>query len=182
MMIGPSLALPAVRRAGGLVFFAPATGTTWTLASLGVGGGGVGTYLWRGSLETLGTGTIQNIMALDDGSVSNAYTFRHNGSGTNTNLSRTIAGASSGVARGALSAGVAFSVGFTVSATGDVRGSLGGAAVAGVTGGPTSGLTTLRIGENAAGGLTMTGSTVLLRVLPGLAMADADLQAEVAAL
>lgn len=153
-----------------------------TFASLGIAGSGVGTYLWRGTLTSTGTGSQQVLFNLDDGTNDNRFFPRQNATGAAAVLNRVLAGAATASATlFNVTADVPFSIGVAVLGDGSAR-ATGGGTVQSVTGGPTAGLTTLRIGRSAVAGTNITGSTAVMRVLPGVALSDADLQAAVTAL
>lgn len=182
MMIGLSLALPAVQRAGGLAFVAPSAGLLATLSSLGIGENGAGTYLIRLTVASLGTGAFQILLSIDANSTANAIYLRANATGSNALLVRTNSGDSAGNAVGKLSAGVQCALGISVDGLGGAIGTLNGAASVAVTGCPVAGLTSVRVGLNASGGQPLQGSASLVRILAGLALSETDLRAAVAAL
>lgn len=162
---------------GGFVLIAPAVNTSLTLAALGIAASGLGTYLLRGTLTATGTGTFQTFVQVDSGVAANRYTTGNASGSAVTQLTRATGGAASTANSGSVAAGVAFSIGLAVLGTGDARFTLNGGTVAGVGGGPTSGLTTFRIGAGAAGSAPFVGTIAAVRVLPGIALSDAELQA-----
>lgn len=181
MMLGLSLALPAVRRAGGLVLFAPAIGDSLTLASLGVPESGRGTYIFKGTLDATATGTPQTFFQIDSGATTNRYMCRAASGSVATQAVRTTAGAAATVSSGNVTAATLFAYGLSVDGAGGALATLNGGTVATVTGGPTSGLTTLRIGTGVSAADPFVGTIALVRVLAGVVLADADLRAEVSA-
>jgi hypothetical protein len=182
MMIGPSLALPAVRRGGGVTFVAPAINSTVTLGSVGVGAGGVGTYFWKGTLTAVATGAAQVLLQVDDGSTSNRYLMSNTSASAFVQVIRVTGGASSGANAGTASGGTEFKCGMSVAADGTALASFNGGAAVSVTGGPTSGLTTLRFGAAASGSMLMAGTIAIVRVLAGVALDAASLDDAVLAL
>lgn len=179
MRIGPSLALPAVRRLG-IAVPNPSIGASYVLSEIGVAATGKGTFLFRGTLSVTGTGSIQYLICVDDNSLTTQIYIRQNSTGAGTSLVRVNAGSAS-AAQGNVTAGVEFSAGMAIDGVGGAIVSVAGAASTSVTGAGTS-LTRLRLGQNASAGAAMAGSIALMRVYPGVAMADADLRAAVTAL
>jgi hypothetical protein len=182
MMLGLSLALPAVRRAGGLAFAAPAIGTTYTLTSIGIGAGGVGTYLFKGTLDAVSTGTAQVFFQIDSGAATNRFLVQAAAGSAIHQISRTTASVAATTNGGAIAAATLFRHGMTIDGAGNAAASHDGATAITVAGGPTSGLTTLRFGAGVAGGAPMVGSIALIRVLPGVALTAAELEDAVLAL
>lgn len=181
MRIGPSLALPAVRRVG-FVAPNPSIGASYTASEHSLGAGGVATYLFKGIVTTTATGTLQALVVVDNGATTNRYLLAAAASTTQAQLTRTTASTPSTQNLGALSSGVEFRIGMAVDASGGAVASLNGAATLSVSGGPTSGLTTLRIGQASGGASTLGGSVALVRVFPGVALSAAELQTVVAAI
>lgn len=156
----------------------PANGTAVTLASIGAPATGRCTVLWSGVCSAVATGTQQVFFSLDDNASTLLYLRQLTG-GAAVQVTRTP---TSGVGIGSATAGVAFKAGVSFPGDGSLRGSLNGGAVSAVTGGASSGLTHFRIGNSPSGLSPLTGSTYLVRVLSGVALPDADLQAAVNAL
>jgi len=163
---------------GGFIYLTPANGTILTLAEMGIAANGVCTILIRTLLPSVGTGSEQNLVQIDAGNNTNRYALRNPGANAQLQVIRTTASTLTSSSAGGLTAGVSFAAGMSVAGSGVARASLNGAGAVGVTGGPTAGLSTFRIG---GAGATPTGTASIVRVLPGIALSDADLQAAVAA-
>jgi hypothetical protein len=152
------------------------------LASLGIGGNGACTILAAVMISQAMDGlNAQTLVQMDDGTNTNRN-ICWNASGTALALRRTSAGnnASSGTL-GDFTPGVPFRIGMTIDGAGRLAASFNGGAVQSLTGAVTSGLTTLRLGNTAAGNAPMFGETGVLTALPH-ALSDADLAARTAAL
>ncbi|MFN3461019.1 MAG: hypothetical protein ACK4ZN_08425 [Oceanibaculum sp.] len=150
-----------------------------SLASLGITGSC--TILWSGVLPQAAETAVQALFQLDDGSDNNGFGMFNDAAGSAIRLQRRLAAASSHATAGTMTPGTAFSVGMTVPGDGSARASFNGSPVVNVIAGPTSGLTTLRLGNGAAGTSPMFGEVQHLRVLP-FAVTDTQLEAAVMAL
>jgi hypothetical protein len=167
---------------GGFIFVSPSIGAAWTLASLGIADSGLGTYIVRGTITVTGTGTAQQIIGIDSNATANAYFLRQNATGNGGAVVRTTSSASSATTTGTFVVGEEFRFGMAVDGVGGAIASFNGNATFSVSGGPTAGLLSLRVGQNAIAALTFSGTIARVRVLPGIALASADLRAAVAAL
>lgn len=180
MLIGCAISVSAPRRAG-IDLAAPSINTVLTLAAVGLGADAKGLVLFRGSLDALATGTAQSLIQLDSGSGANRYLLSNAGGTSQAQITRTAASAGSTVNIAALTGATLFSIGLAIDGAGGAAASLNGGTVASVTGGPTSGLTTFRIGAGVSGVAPMAGTIVAVRVIPGVTLTSAELQAAVAA-
>ncbi len=171
----PAIGTPAASTRGADLVSAP-------LASLGIGGNGACTILATVMLPQAMDGvSAQTLVQLDDGTNTNRSTF-WNASGTALTLLRTSAGNNlNSATSGDFTPGIPFRIGMAIDGAGRMAASFNGSTVQSVTGAATSGLTTLRLGNTAAGNAPMFGETGLLTVLP-YALSDADLAMRVAAL
>jgi hypothetical protein len=156
---------------------------TATLASLGIGANGACTILGVAMLpQNAPAGTDQVLVQIGDGSDANRFRLRNAAGGATILAGRVTGGVAVDAASlGSMTAGTPFRVGVSIDGTGRIASCLDGGAVQVATGGPTSGLTTLWVGNNAASTAPMFGEVGVLTVMP-LALADAELQARVAAL
>jgi hypothetical protein len=148
------------------------------LASLGVPASAACTVLWSGRMNLLGTGTLQTLLQIDDGSNTIRWLVDNPASGTSIRIGG--AGATTGI-MGSGTAGTPFRFGLAINGAGRAAGSLNGAAAVASTGGPSAGLTTLRLALSATSGNPMFGDVLHLRVLTTV-LSDADLAAQVATL
>lgn len=156
---------------------------TATLASLGISDSGAGTYLWSGIIgQAAPNGLNQTLISIDDGTANNRYVLHDPQNTTTAVLFRSNGGAvGSAGSSGSFTPGVAFRAGITVDGTGRVAASLDGGTAVSVSGGVTSGLTTLRLGNTAAGTGAMFGETLALRYL-NYPVNDSELQSLTAAM
>jgi hypothetical protein len=150
---------------------------TATLASLGIGANGAGTYLWSGQIpQAAPTGVNQMLLQIDDSSDANRYRIHNVAGGLTLVGGRTLATVGSDTASlGSMVAGTPFRAGMSIDGAGRAAFSFNGGTALAVTGGPTSGLTTLRLGNNAAGTAAMFGETTAFRV-SRRAVTDTELQ------
>lgn len=171
----PPLGAPAASTRGGDLVVA-------SLSALGIGGNGACTVLLSCVIpqNTPSDGAF-GFFAVDDGTALTRFSAR-------TNIAqgilgeRILAGAGIGTPTTfTYTPGVPIRFGATIIGDGTMRVFAAGGTVQGLAGGPTSGLTTLRVGINAAGGVSLFGEVGTLRVIP-FAMSDAALQAQVVAL
>jgi len=152
------------------------------LSSLGIGGNGACTALWRGALSATNVGDNQTIVGIDDGTDANRCDIRITSAG-DPQIIRVTAGIPvfSLPAGGPFAANTTFRAGIAIDGAGRVASSFNGNAVSAVTGAPTSGLTTFNHGISRAAVRLLWGETYTLTVLPRV-LSDAELQAAVAAL
>lgn len=137
------------------------------LAALGVAASGACTLLWSGMLpQAAGGAAAQNLLELSDGTLNNRVLALNPAGGSLVRLQRVAAGAAASQDAGSMTAGSPFRIGLALDGAGRAALSLNGSAAVAVTGAPASGLTTLRLGDNAAGTAPMFGETLLLRLLP----------------
>jgi hypothetical protein len=110
-------------------------------------------------------GTQQGMALLDDGTNNNRITMRASGGVFNAAL--VVAGSSTaqGATANTVNSGVNFKFGTTVNPTGIVL-CANGSTTASAAGASPTGLTTLRVGENAAGGGYFDGYIARLRYWP----------------
>jgi hypothetical protein len=170
-LILPAVGASAVSSRGAEIVTAP-------LAGLGVPASGACTILWSGRVQTIGNGTLQTILQLDDATNTIRWLVDNPASGGNIRI-----GGSGGstVAMGVATAGTPFRFGIAINGAGRAAGSFNGAAAVAATGGPAAGLTTLRLGLSASGANPTFGDVLYLRVL-NTVLSDADLATQVAAL
>lgn len=155
---------------------------SWSLATLGIGPDGKGTYLWKGTLAEIQTGSTQILLQVDAGASANRYMLSQAPSSNQTTVTRTVANVGSAANPGSVAAGASISIGMVIDGTGGAKASLAGAPVVSVTGGVTAGLTTLRIGTSTVSGLPMSGEVARVDVMAGVILSDTELQAAVLAL
>jgi hypothetical protein len=167
---------------------APAVSTRGTdlasasLAALGIGAGGACTILvWAVVPQPAPAGVEQTLVTLDNGTPDNRYRLFNAAGGSSVQVGRSTGGTSLNVAAGTMTAGTAFKAGIAINGAGRIAGSLNGGAVVAQAGGPTAGLTTLRLGDNAAGTASLFGLVRECHVLP-YAVSDTALPGLVAAL
>lgn len=161
---------------------APANGALISLQESGIGSSGLCTVLLKVTFAAVATGIVQTLFSIDDGTSNNLFSMRQQAANTQTQVLRTLGGVTSNTNTGAVSAGAVCRFGMSIPGDGAVRGCTNGATVITVTGGPISGLTTLRIGNGPSGSSPLSAPAALVRVLPGIALSDADLRAAVNAL
>lgn len=155
---------------------------TASLAALGIGASGACTILlWAVVPQPAPAGIEQTLVTLDDGTTDNRYRLFNAAGGSSVQVGRSTGGTSLNVAAGTMTPGTAFRAGVAINGAGRIAGSLNGGAAVAQTGGPTAGLTTLRLGDNAAGTGSLFGLVRECRVLP-YAVSDAALPGLVAAL
>lgn len=168
---------PGATRGREVLLEAPAVGETVGLSKLGADGSGKGTYLFTGTITNAGDGVAEQLLfQVDDGTNDNRFYLRNPSANETITLVRLLAGAAATGSPGSVTDATQFKVAMAILGDGSARASLNGGAVASVSGGPTTGLLTVRFGESANGSSTLTGSLVSLRVQPGLAVPDAELQ------
>jgi hypothetical protein len=154
---------------------------TAALSSLGLPASGAGTLLWSGMLpQAAPAGRVQTILQIDDGTSNNGFALLNPGGGASIVARRMLAGATADVTLGSMTPGTAFRLGMAMNGAGRIAAGLNGGSVQAVTGGPTSGLTTLRIGNAAAGDRALFGEVAALGRYR-FALADAALPAAIMA-
>ncbi len=155
---------------------------TTTLASLGIAANGACTVLvWAVLPQAAPSSLDQMLVSIDDGTNNNRYRLFNLAGGVAVNVGRSTGGSGLTGTAGTITPGTPFRAGMSVDGTGRVAGSVNGAAVVAQSGGPTGGLTTLRIGNNAAGSGPLAGLVAECRVFP-FAVPDTVLPGLVAAL
>lgn len=173
--IFPSVGTPATSTRG-------ADNVTTTLARLGIGDNGAGTYLTTFMIPAFG-GFSQGVITVDIGATTDRYVVRYD-QGTGLRLYRTTGGAASPITMltpAQTVAGTLYRLGMVIQGDGTVRACVDGGAIFTRTGGPTTGLTRLILGATNTNAELLFGEIGTLRVLP-YAVSDAELQARVAAL
>ena len=173
--IFPSVGTPATSTRG-------ADNVTTTLARLGIGDNGAGTYLTTFMIPAFG-GFSQGVITVDIGTTTDRYVIRYD-QGTGLRLYRTTGGAASPITMltpAQTVAGTLYRLGMVIQGDGTVRACVDGGAIFTRTGGPTTGLTRLILGATNTNAELLFGEIGTLRVLP-YAVSDAELQARVAAL
>lgn len=163
------------------IILAPAVPTVLTLSDLGFGANALGTFMFRGTITAVGTGTAQVILQVDTGATSNRIFCQVAAGNGVTQFGRTTGGSGATTNDGSLTNGATFSVGMSIDGAGGVIGFLAGSTAVTAAGAPTSGLTTFRIGSTVAGGGAFGGSVIKVAYRPGVALSSDALAAAVAA-
>jgi hypothetical protein len=157
---------------------------TAPLAALGIGGNGACTLLWSGMVpQAAPSGVNSTLLQIDAGSDATGVVLRMGGAGGLDLLAVPATGGIEGAAAiaGSVVPGVPFRIGLALDGTGRIAVSLNGASAVAAGGAPTAGLSTLRLGNNAAGTKALFGEVAAVQLRP-FALPDLGLAAAVAAL
>ena len=159
-----------------VIFNNPANQTAVTLASLGIPDNGRCTVLSGGTLPTVGAATAQHMVQVDDNGPTIVIDLRNPASVTTLTITRTTGACSRRAGGGHASGGDPFKAGMAIIGDGTARGSINGAAVVQAASGDD------RPDAPAdwwvhAGSVLPSAPATFVRVYPGYAMTDAELQA-----
>jgi hypothetical protein len=145
-----------------------------TLTGLGLAATGAGTILFAGVLpQAAPAGSNQTLFQIDDGTDNNRIVVRNLAGGSDVEVAAVLAGTPTTAALGTMVAGTRFRLAISPDGAGNVVFSWNGGAAGTVAGAPTSGLTTLRLGDNASGTLSMFGEADTLTTLTAATAAAA---------
>jgi hypothetical protein len=155
---------------------------TAPLSSRGIPASGACTVLMTAMIpQNAPAGMSQMLMQIDSGGDGNRFGIRNAAGGANVVGFRSTASVLADSTAAVMTAGTPFRCGLSIDGAGRAAFSFNGGAAVAVTGGPTSGLTTLRLGNAAAGVTALFGEVGTVQILPAV-LSDADLAARVAAL